>query len=371
MDGEIARRLQLALLLLLIGYVLWLLAPVLAPFALSALLAYLGDPLADRLERAGLGRTLAVTLVFGLMSLTVIGVLLVLVPLIERQVAYAILHLPDAVAWFQGSVAPWLQLHLHVPPETFDPQRLVALIKQHWQEAGGIASSVLAGVTRSGLAVAAWLINLVLVPVVTFYLLRDWDTMVARLRELLPREYEPTVVRLARESDAVLGAFFRGQLLVMLALGLFYGLALWLVGIRLGPLIGVFAGLVSFVPYLGFITGLIASLIAAFAQYGDWLHVGLVLGVFAVGQSLEGYVLVPQLVGDRIGVHPVAVIFAILAGGQLFGFLGVLLALPAVAVTMVLLRYGHERYRASTLYAHPAPTTAPADDHHDAAPPAA
>ncbi len=370
MDGEIARRLQLALLLLLIGYVLWLLAPVLAPFALSALLAYLGDPLADRLERHGLGRNLAVTLVFGLMSLTVIGALLVLVPLIEQQVAYAILHLPDALLWFQDTVAPWLQLHLHVPPETFDPQRLVALIKQHWQEAGGIATSVLAGVTRSGLAVVAWLTNLVLVPVVTFYLLRDWDTMVARLRELLPREYESTLVRLAREADAVLGAFFRGQLLVMLALGLFYGLALWLVGIRLGPLIGAFAGLVSFVPYLGFITGLIASLIAAFAQYGDWPHVGLVLGVFAVGQTLEGYVLVPRLVGNRIGVHPVLVIFAILAGGQLFGFLGVLLALPVAAVTMVLLRYGHERYRASALYAHPANAAASADDH-DAAPPAA
>jgi predicted PurR-regulated permease PerM len=174
--------------------------------------------------------------------------------------------------------------------------------------------------------------------------------MVAKIDGLLPRANRPTIVRLARESDAVLGAFVRGQLLVMIALGLFYGVALWAIGLDVGPLIGMIAGLVSFVPYLGFITGLFASLIAALVQYHDWQHLVMVLVVFGIGQVLEGYVLVPRLVGGKIGLHPVAVIFAVLAGGHLFGFLGVLLALPAAAVIMVLLRYGYDRYRNSGLY---------------------
>ena len=190
-----------------------------------------------------------------------------------------------------------------------------------------------------------------LVPVVFFYLLRDWGTLVARVHELLPRTLEPTLTRLARESEAVLGAFFKGQLLVMLGLGIYYALGLSLVAqLSLGPLIGLLAGLVSFVPYLGFITGLIVALIAGAVQYGDWLHIVLVLVVFGVGQPLEGYVLVPRLVGNKIGLHPVAVMFAVLAGAQLFGFFGVLMALPAAAVAVVLLRYVHERYLASALY---------------------
>jgi len=210
---------------------------------------------------------------------------------------------------------------------------------------------LLGHISRSSLVLIEWLANLVLIPVVTFYLLRDWDIMVERVRELLPRQYEPTINRLIRDCDSVLGSFIKGQVVVMLTLGLFYALALSLVaGLALGPLIGIVAGLVSFVPYLGVITGLAASLIAVFAQYGDWLHILLVLGVFAVGQALEGYFLVPRLVGDKIGLHPVAVMFAVLAGGQLFGFFGVLLALPVAAVVTVLLRFAHDRYVGSQLY---------------------
>ncbi len=352
MEPRIPVRLQLALLALVIGYVFWLLAPVLTPFALSALLAYIADPLADRLERH-MSRTLAVTLVFILASLALLGLLALLVPLLEYQFARAVAAVPAALAWFRGTAAPWLQQHLHLAPGAFDAQHVAVLLQQHWQQAGGLAASVLGRITRSGLALVDWIINLVLVPVVFFYLLRDWDTLVARVRELLPRALEPTITRLARESDAVLGAFFKGQLLVMLGLGLYYALTLAFVAqLGLGPLIGIVAGLVSFVPYLGFITGLIAALIAVLAQYGmDWLHLTLVLVVFGGGQLLEGYVLVPQLVGDRIGLHPVAVMFAVLAGGQLFGFFGVLVALPLAAVAMVLLRYAHERYLASALYA--------------------
>jgi predicted PurR-regulated permease PerM len=189
-----------------------------------------------------------------------------------------------------------------------------------------------------------------MIPVVAFYLLRDWDIMVERIHALVPRSIEPVVARLAHESDDVLGAFLRGQLSVMVALGIFYGVGLWAIGLSVGPLIGMVAGLISFVPYLGAITGVVMAVTAAVVQYQDWMHVGLVAGVFVIGQSLEGYVLVPRLVGEKIGLHPVAVIFAVLAGGELFGFLGVLLALPVASVVMVLLRYAHERYTASELY---------------------
>jgi len=190
----------------------------------------------------------------------------------------------------------------------------------------------------------------VLIPVVAFYLLRDWDRLVAWIDRMLPRSIEPTVAYLAREADSVLGAFVRGQLAVMLALGIFYGAALTIMGLSVGPLIGMVAGLLSFVPYLGFIVGFGSALIAALVQYGDWGHVLIVVAIFTVGQLLEGYVLVPRLVGEKIGLHPVAVIFAVLAGGYLFGFLGVLLALPAASVILVVLRYLSERYRQSDLY---------------------
>jgi predicted PurR-regulated permease PerM len=198
--------------------------------------------------------------------------------------------------------------------------------------------------------VVMWLTNLVLIPVVWFYLLRDWDRLVAWIDRMLPRSIEPTIAHLARESDAVLGAFVRGQLLVMLALAIYYGVALTLIGISVGPLIGMVAGLLSFVPYLGFITGFAAAIIASLVQHGDWTHLLMVVGVFVIGQLLEGYVLVPRLVGEKIGLHPVAVIFAVLAGGYLFGFLGVLLALPAASVILVLLRYLAQRYKQSDLY---------------------
>jgi predicted PurR-regulated permease PerM len=227
---------------------------------------------------------------------------------------------------------------------------LLGMAKQYWQQAGSAAATVFGGLSRSGMAVLEFIANLTLIPVVTFYLLRDWDGMVARIRELLPRAIEPTVVRLANESDAVLGSFLRGQVSVMLALGAIYTLGLSLIGIDLALLIGMIAGLVSFVPYLGVIVGFGAGLIAALVQHGDLLHVLLVAGVFGFGQIIEGFVLTPWLVGDKIGMHPVAVIFAIMAGGQLFGFLGVLLALPVAAVIMVVLRWLHERYTESSLY---------------------
>jgi predicted PurR-regulated permease PerM len=349
-NHDTSRRWQLLAIIAVIVYLIWLLAPVLMPFAIAAMFAYLGDPLADRLERWGLNRMWAATIVFLVLMIAVCGVLLLLIPLIARQVENLITNLPRYGDWAQNVAWPWLQARLHLDPHLFDADRLVDVVKSHMASIGGVAGVVLSKVSRSGLSVVLWLTNLVLIPVVAFYLLRDWDRMVAKIDSMLPRSIQPTVAHLAHESDKILGAFVRGQLLVMLALGTFYGMALGLVGLSVGLLIGLVAGVLSFVPYLGFIIGFVAAIVAALVQFGDWTHLLLVCGVFMVGQLLEGYVLVPKLVGDKIGLHPVAVIFAVLAGGYLFGFFGILLALPAASVIMVLLRYLLERYRLSELY---------------------
>ena len=337
------------LLILVSGVLVYLLAPVLTPFIAAAILAYVGDPLVDRLEEYKLPRTLAVVIVFVLFTLMAILALVVLVPLLQRQLVTLGNKIPGYIEVIQSQFLPWLNarfdLGLHV-----DIDSLRASLQAHWKEAGSFAKSLAAYLTQSGALLASWLANLLLIPVVTFYLLRDWDILVARIRESLPRKSEPVITRLAKASDEVLSAFLRGQLLVMLGLAAIYTLGLWLVGLDIALLIGMLAGLVSFVPYLGFIVGIVAAGIAALMQFHDVIHLVYVAIAFGVGQVMEGMVLTPLLVGDRIGLHPVAVIFAVLAGGQLFGFLGVLLALPTAAVIAVILRYMHERYKESNLY---------------------
>lgn len=348
----------LAAIAVLAGLLYWL-SPVLTPFAVAALLAWLGDPLVDRLERRRLSRTAAVAVVFGVMTLGLVLVLLVLVPLLEAQISRLIDKLPQVVAWVNTVVLPWVAERTGYSLDQLNPQQLIDALREHWRQAGGVAATILASVSKSGLAIVGFVGTLALIPVVAFYFLRDWDDMLSRLRALLPRPLEPTVSTFARESDEVLAAFLRGQLSVMIALGMLYTAGLMLVGLDLAILIGMLAGLVSFVPYLGIIVGGGAALIAAAVQFQDWLHPGMVLVVFVVGQMLEGFVLTPWLVGDRVGLHPVAVIFAILAGGQLFGFLGVLLALPVAAVLMVALRHAHKRYLASELYGAPVASVPP------------
>lgn len=345
------RRWRWLALLVLAGALVWLLSPILTPFVLSALLAWLGNPLVLRLERAGRSRNTAVIIVFVLMSLILTLTLILLIPLLEEQIRELILWLPRLAEWTTGTVIPWLEGRFNISLKQYvDPMAIVNLIKGHWAQAGGVAATVLGGISKSGLAILGWVATISLIPVVTYYFLRDWQTMLGRLQALIPRPIEPTFMKLARESDAVLGSFMRGQLSVMLVLGAVYALGLWLVGVEFGFLIGFIAGLVSFVPYLGAFVGITAALIAALVQGMDPMHLGLVLAVFMIGQTLESFFLTPWLVGDSIGLHPVAVIFSIMAGGQLFGFLGVLLALPVTAVVMVLLRYAHEQYTASNLY---------------------
>ncbi|QIL20041.1 AI-2E family transporter [Thermomonas sp. HDW16] len=351
------RRVQWAALSLGVLWIVWLLAPILSPFVFAALLGWLGDPLVDRLERSGRSRNTAVILVFSVMSLILLLALILLVPLLEKQVITLVESLPHYRDWFVGTALPWIEQRTGLQILSWlDPERLFNLIREHWERAGGIAATVLGYVSRSGFALLGMIANLVLLPVLAFFFLRDWDLLVDRVGALVPRDQYQTVNKLARESDAVLGGFLRGQLLVMLILGVLYAIGLWAVGLDLGILIGIVAGLLTFVPYLGPASIVVFGGIAALVQFGDWQHLIGVAVVFGVGQVIESYWLTPKLVGDRIGLHPMAVIFSVMAGGTLFGFLGMLLALPVAAVINVLLRYAHERYTHSRLYAgeHPA-----------------
>ena len=344
------RRLAVIGSLLALGIVLHLLSPILMPFLIALALAYLWDPVVDRLERAGLSRTLGVSVVFLVSTLVLLALVLVLVPLLGRQMHVVAAKVPAAIEWFRTSLLPWLQSEFQISEADIPLERIKDALMANWKSAGGVAQELLVSATSSSLAVLGWLANLVLIPVVGFYLLRDWDRMIAWIRETLPRPWEQTATQLARECDEVVGAFLRGQFLVMLALGVCYTGGLMLMGLDLALLIGMLAGLASIVPYLGLVLGVAAASIAALLQFGEWQPLLGVAAVFVSAQLLEGMYLTPKLVGDRIGLHPVAVIFSVMAGGQLFGFTGVLLGLPVSAVIMVLLRHVHDRYRASAIY---------------------
>ncbi|MEW6330659.1 MAG: AI-2E family transporter [Pseudomonadota bacterium] len=327
----------------LAAWLVYLLAPILTPFLVSGLLAYLGNPAVGGLVRLRVPRALAVALVFLAFVLLLALLLFILVPALQNQVRSFIAKAPLYFDWLQHTALPWLQAMLGVEL-TLDVAAIREALLGHWREVGDWATGIFLYVAKSGLGLVGWLAGILLVPVVTFYLLLDWDKLPARVLALLPPRRQTQARLLARETDEVLGSFLRGQLTVMLALAVVYSVGLTLVGLDLALPIGILAGLVSFVPYLGFITGLLTAAIAAWVEFHDVILLLGIGAVFLTGQVLESFWLTPKLVGDRIGLHPVAVIFAIMAGGQLFGFTGVLLALPAAAVLKVWLRHLHEIY---------------------------
>ena len=331
------------------AFALYLLAPILTPFFAAALLAYLGDPLADRLEKK-FSRTLSVSIVFTALFSVLTIIAIIVFPLLAQQVSYLINNMPTYIDHIQHNVVPMLAQKSGIDTSLIDFELIKKLFTAHYAQAGGLVSQLVSSVAASGLVLVAWIANMVLIPVVTFYLLRDWDVLMTRIDELLPRKVQPVISKLAKDSDEVLAAFLRGQFLVMLALGVVYSTGLWLIDLKLALLIGMLAGLVSFVPYLGFIVGIVAASIAMLLQTQDLMQLIPIAIVFTIGQMLEGMLLTPLLVGDRIGLHPVAVIFAVLAGGQLFGFVGILLALPVAAVLAVLLRHVHGEYKSSSIF---------------------
>lgn len=328
------------ILYLLLGagglYLIHLLAPILSPFLAGAALAYLFDPLVGRLERHKLPRTLATVLVL-LGFLFAMGILgLVLAPLFQAQSRMLVAQVPHLLDWGQTTLLPWLRQTLGI--DIMGSQAdLVAWLKDHVGELTKL-TAYLPAVGGRGLALLGIVANLLLIPVVTFYLLRDWGNLTKAAGQLAPARFRPTVIEVAREIDEVLSEFARGQISVIVIMALFYSLGLWLAGLDYALAVGMIAGILVFVPYLGVIVGVSLGTLASLGQHGDLASLLPVWGVFALGQLLEGMVVTPRLVGERVGLHPVAVIFALMAFGQLFGFFGVLLAIPASAALLVMLR---------------------------------
>ncbi|MBN1683905.1 MAG: AI-2E family transporter [Gammaproteobacteria bacterium] len=328
---------------------IYLLAPVLTPFLIAALIAYLFNPWVDKLTSWKLPRVLSVAVVFLVIIAVVFFLFFLIIPILEKQVVIFVKRIPDINLWLTNVVWPWVDKHFHIKDQ-IDLNQLKIFLLEHINTGGSILTKTWAMASRSGTAIIEFVTGLVLIPVLSFYLLCDWPRIIQSIKQLLPRRSEKKLVQLVKDCGEVLAAFFRGQLLVMLALGSLYGIGLWAIGLDVGLLIGLMAGLLNIVPYLGFISGLILATIASLVQFHSWIHLIWVLGVFVVGSLTEGFVLTPWFVGDRVGLHPLIVIFAILAFGRLFGFVGVLLAVPVSAVSMVFLRHFHGRYLKSRYY---------------------
>ncbi len=329
---------------------LYLLSPILTPFVLGALLAYLGDPLVDKLEAKKLSRTLSVSIVFITIILAILAIFLLVIPLFETQLSKLAIRLPNYIDWAMTLLQPQLHDIFGIDTSVMEVDEIKKALTEHWGQTGGFIKGIIKTISHSSMIIFGWLTTIMLTPVITFYLLRDWDILVANIQDLLPRDIEPKISQLAKESDDVLGAFLRGQLSVMLALGTIYSIGLGLIGVEFALLIGMMAGIVSFVPYLGFIIGVLVAGIAVMFQTYDIVNLMLVFLVFGIAQVIESIVLTPLFVGERIGLHPVTVIFSVLAGGQLFGFFGVLLALPIAAIIAVLMRHLHRSYKESNIY---------------------
>lgn len=319
------------------GWLLYLLAPILSPFLLAAAIAYLCDPLVDRLETRRLNRTLGTALVLAGLALVFVILALILTPLFQAQARMFMQQIPNLVEWAGHTVLPWLNTTFGVDLVR-DQDEILAWLRGHVSELTRL-TPYLPGLADSGLALLGFLANLLLVPVVLFYLLRDWDTILAHLAGWVPDRHRARVEGFAREIDAVLSQFARGQVMVILVMALFYSLALWLTSLDYALAVGLVAGILVFVPYLGVVVGVLLGTLAAWAQFGTLGGLLPVWGVFAAGQLLEGMVITPWLVGEKVGLHPVAVIFALMAFGQLLGFVGVLIAIPAAAVFLVGLRH--------------------------------
>ena len=337
--------------------ILWAVGNVIMPFVLGAAIAYLLDPIADRLQRLGLSRVLAVALITLFTALIFIMLILLVIPTLIKQTAALIDTAPALFEQLQG----WLTSRF---PDLIEPD---SMIRQQLQAIGETIQArggeLLSGLLNSARGLVSVIILLVIVPVVTVYLLLDWDKMIARIDGLLPRDHAETLRQLARDIDHTLSSFLRGQGTVCLILGTFYAVALMLAGLNFGLIVGFIAGVITFIPYVGALVGGVLAIGLALFQFwggavdGDtvsqgtnWLRIGIVAGIFVVGQFLEGNILTPKLVGGSVGLHPVWLLFALSVFGSLFGFVGMLVAVPVAAVIGVVARYGIARYRESLLF---------------------
>lgn len=348
----VQRRVAFAIVLVIVaGCLLYVVSDVLLPFVAGAALAYLLDPVADRLERIGASRLSATILIVGAFVLALVVVVLIVVPILVQQVASFAEQLPGYVERLQRLLAEQGEPLVR----RIGGEEALAQVQRQLGEVVGQGAAWVATFLRSlwsgGKAVISILSLLVVTPVVAFYLLFDWDRMIATIDDWVPPRNRATVRMLGREMDHAVAGFVRGQSTVCLILGSFYAAGLALVGLNFGVLIGMFAGLISFIPYVGSLTGLVLALGVATVQFApEWRWVLATLGVFLVGQFFEGNILSPKLVGASAGLHPVWVMFALLAFGSMFGFLGLILAVPLAAIVGVLTRFAIRRYQGSDLY---------------------
>lgn len=334
-------------------WLLYMLLPVVIPFLIAFLVAYLFSPLVDRMLRFGIPRWLAITSVF---LIIVVGLVLVgwfLVPMIWSQLIYARDHIPEMITWLNNTFLPWLSNTFNLVEMEINTDEMTTVAMDYIQTNYSVNNlqDLALRLAQSGLGFIQVGGMLILIPIIAFYFLLDWDKMLKHMRRSIPRPFENSVVTIVKECNQVLGAFVKGQFLVMILLGIVYAVGLQLIGIEVGLIIGIVAGLASIIPYLGFAVGIIAAVVATLLQFGvDWMQLLLVLVVFMIGQAIEGYILQPFLLGDKIGLSPVAVVFSVLAGAQLLGFAGMLIALPVAAVIVVLLRHLRDSYEQSVWY---------------------
>ena len=324
---------------------LWFLGDVLLPFLVGGALAYFLDPVADRLERIGMSRT-AATSVITIVALLILTLLvLAIIPTLVNQLTARVNSAPESAKRLQGFL---VEKFPDLADSTSTMRQTLAQVAATIQSKGAeLANSLVSSL----LGVISAVVFIVVVPVVAFYLLLDWDNMVARIDHLLPRDHAPTIRQLACEVDRVLAGFVRGQISVCVLLGTFYSVALMMAGLQFGLIVGAIAGTITFIPYVGsLVGGALAIGLALFQFWGDWVSIGVVAAIFAIGQFIEGNVLTPKLVGKSVGLHPVWLLLALSAFGTVFGFVGMLVAVPVAASMGVLTRFGVAQYQASVLY---------------------
>ena len=351
-DASKADRLQTALWIavgLAALALLYALSPILTPFLLAGILAYICNPVTDRLAGWGLPRMAAVVLVILALAAMTAGLVLIILPLLYEEAMLLAARMPEAMALINEKLAPWLRQNFGIKLK-LDAASLQKLAAGNWDTVQVVLERIYSSLKIGGVALIGLVVNLLLAPVVMFYLLLDWHGMLARLSGIVPRPWHAKLRQIAGDIDSVLSQYLRGQILVMAILAVYYSMALWIADIPSALSIGVVTGQLIFIPYLGYATGLILALLVAVLQFAGWGPIVAVLIVYGIGQVLESFVLTPFLVGERIGLHPLAVIFALMAFGQLFGFFGVLAALPASAALLVGLRELRLLYLDSRFY---------------------
>jgi len=319
------------------GCLLYYLSPIITPFFIAALLAYLGNPIVTYCHHKKIPRSLGVLIVFMALTIFLIVPIIVFVPIAQEQVLIVIQKIPLIISWFQDKVEVWLSHH----PESSDFLNVTTVKKklaEHSHKITNLASLLMQTAVHSTYAIITFFGNILLIFVVAFYLMRDWPVILRNIRYLFPSSATHSVCSIAQQADAVVSAFLRGQLLVMLCLATIYSIGLSLIGLPIAFLVGLISGILAIVPYVGFIVGISIASLVMYIETHSFMQVMYVVGIYMIGQIAESTFLTPCLVGDKIGLHPVAVIFSVLVGGYSFGFLGVLLALPVAAVACVIIK---------------------------------